>query len=163
MDVSPIDGRIAYTILPEIGLPQGTRLTVVDRDGRNPRTVIDGFAVRQPVWSSDGNRLAYALDGVKAFDFRSGEWLDILPRPAMNNNFIIKYIPLAWSPDGKTILIQMQTDQYSAAIYHLDGSLVQGIPMYCASAGSYSLDGKDFYIGVTGLEKPLKVPVNMNL
>jgi len=161
MDVSPIDGRIAYTILPEVGLPQGTRLTVVDRDGRNPRTVIDGFAVSQPIWSPNGKRLAYALDGVKAFDFESGEWLDILPNRAMNNNFIIKYIPLAWSPDGKTILIQMQTDQYSAAIYHLDGSVAQVIPMYCASAGTYSLDGKDFYIGVDGFgptgESPCEV------
>ena len=144
MDVSPIDGRIAYTVLREKRIlaqerlpqntrftvieewSQGTRLTVVDKDGGNLLTVIDGFTVSQPAWSPDGKRLAYALDGVKAFDFESGEWLDILPNQAYGNE-IIKYIPLAWSPDGKTILIQRQLGGYNVDIYGLNGSVVQYI------------------------------------
>jgi len=167
MDVSPIDGRIAYTVLREKRIlaqerlpqntrftvieewSQGTRLTVVDKDGGNLLTVIDGFTVSQPAWSPDGKRLAYALDGFKAFDFESGEWLDILPNQAYGNE-IIKYIPLAWSPDGKTILIQRQLGGYNVDIYGLNGSVVQYINDYCATAGTYSLDGKDFYIGVDG-------------
>jgi WD40 repeat protein len=115
--VSPKDGRIAFI--------SDNQLTLLDEEGENRSLIADGQAVdiniedyyfrsqiSSPVFSPDGRMLAYGFDGLHLYDLATGEDNHVLTNLGnlMGEVFVFSkeaYVPGAWSPDGRELLIIM--------------------------------------------------------
>ena len=107
-DVSP-DGRtivVAHEIPSfEPGL---SVLALLPIDGGSPEWLTEPRVVRDPAWSPDGSRIAFAGSvggpfGIYVFDFETG---DIEMVPGTDDNSVGH---LTWSPDGSTIAFEAST------------------------------------------------------
>jgi Tol biopolymer transport system component len=112
-DVSP-DGRLAL-IAQSSGLPSSSDVYVVDRDGKNLKTVWadspDEWKDARALWSPDGTQLAWHHNftrglmgknihhGVGLAGFESGKW-----NARLQPDQDAYATPLAWSPRGDSLL-----------------------------------------------------------
>ncbi len=115
--VSPADGSLA--------LVSNNQLFLVDSHGENRRLIADGnqvdkniedyvfrSSVDSPVFSPDGQTLAYAFDGLHLYDMSSGKDEHVLTNLGnlLGESFVFaqeNYSPGPWSPDGHKLLIIM--------------------------------------------------------
>ncbi len=112
-DVSAADGRVAFIT--------NNQLYLADGAGAGRQLLIDGGpvddnnrwtnSVGSPVWSPDGQTLAYSHGGLSFMDFRSGATRRVLDNQVDTSpGFpIVKelYSPRAYSTDGQKLLIDI--------------------------------------------------------
>ena len=115
--VSPADGSLAFV--------NNNQLFLVDGHGENRRLIADGSqvdkniddyvfrsSVDSPVFSPDGQTLAYAFNGLHLYDMSSGKDEHVLTNLGnlLGESFVFSqenYSPGPWSPDGHKLLIIM--------------------------------------------------------
>ncbi len=129
--VSPAAGTIAFV--------SNNQLFLMDGDGENRRLVADGRQVDRgteesyfrnivgnPVFSPDGQTLAYAFDGLHLYNLATGEDQHVLTNLGnlLGEPFVFAkevYVPGPWSPDGSQLLIIMSYYEGSTlAVMELD-------------------------------------------
>ena len=159
-DVSPMDGSVTYVT--------NNQLILVQADGSNRRVLVDGGAregnnpwVTSPVFSPDGQTLAYGHNGLNLYDLSSSvsnlviedQFTD--PHPDGMRLPIETYSPVRYSPDGKKLLIALGhwESPPSHAVYDLDSNVivryaeVQDYINCCSYHGGpvWSPDSSSFY------------------
>ncbi len=132
-DVSPKDGSLVYV--------SNNQLIWVDVNGAGRRILLDGGplnednkftnAISNPIWSPDGQTIAFGHGGLTLYAFSSGSTNTILPNQIDTSaGFPMVrqlYSPIRFSPDGNKLLVNITFfEGGTIAIYVLSGStLVQ--------------------------------------
>lgn len=127
-DVSPIDGSIVFLT--------NHQLLLANADGSNRRVILDVgqnekdpilTRIMSPVFSPNGQTIAYGYQGLNFYSIASGQSnrvLEDLVRDA-GNGFIFPeelYWPEMYSADGSKLIITLgYFESASAAIYYLNG------------------------------------------
>jgi Tol biopolymer transport system component len=157
-DVSPIDGSIAYVA--------NNQLLLVNADGSNRRMLVDGgpvdpnnpfiSTIGSPVFSPDGQTLAYGYQGLRLYSFATSDSELILENQIDDVGgglFVPRelYEPERYSPDGTKLLITLgYYEGASSAIYYpatntlvrLEGG--EGA-LICCDDTEWSSDGSSVY------------------
>ena len=129
-DVSPLDGSVVYVA--------NNQMILIQADGSGRRVLVDGGAVDEnnpfltsinsPVFSPDGQSIAYGRGGLNFYSLETGvsnlvlenQWDDaggglLIPREL--------YWPEKYSPDGQKLLISLgYYEGSSSAIYYPNGN-----------------------------------------
>ena len=112
-DVSPVDGSVAYT--------SNNQLLLVDSNGAGRRILVDGGpvddnaiilnSVGSPVWSVDGQTIAFSHGGLNFYSLGDGGIRQVLQNEVdTSSGFVIAralYSPVRYSPDGTKLLISI--------------------------------------------------------
>jgi hypothetical protein len=110
-DISPADGNIVYVA--------NNQLLWANADGSNRHVLVDGGT--QPVFSPEGQILAYAHGGLNLYDLSTGmNWLVIPDHPTDGSLPLETYAPEIYSPDATKLLITVghpPDSPSTAAIY----------------------------------------------
>ena len=125
-DVSPVDGSVAFVA--------NNQLLLVNADGSNRRTLVDGGPVdpnnpfmnmvSSPVFSPDGQTLAYGYQGLRVYSFSTGNSDLVLENQVDDVGgglFVPRelYSPERYSPDGTKLLITLSYyEGASSAVYY---------------------------------------------
>lgn len=149
-------------------------LIVTDGWGMNPRVMIKGAEpppylkskpdywyfekeeIRSPVWSPDGRKIAYYLDGIHIIDLKTGHIIrvmdgrkmipgpDMTPIPETERAPI--FYPNGWTPDGSQIVVKIGLYESSATAFVApveNGTLIKvDVPMGGCCDYSFTHDGK---------------------
>ena len=121
--VSPVDGSVAYVV--------NNHLTLVNADGTGRRLLVDGGAVDEsslnnitnPVFSLDGQMLAYGYQGLNFYSLSSGVSERVVENKIddMGNGVLLPaelYRPEKYSPDGSKLLVTIGLwEGATAAVY----------------------------------------------
>jgi hypothetical protein len=157
--VSPIDGSVAYVA--------NNQLILINANGSNRRMLVDGGAVDEnnpfistinnPVFSPDGQTLAYGYKGLNLYSLSTGASNLVIENQiddTIGGGLLFPkelYWPERYSPDGTKLLITLAYyEGASAAIYDLasrglvrltdaEGALI------CCDAMEWSADGSSIY------------------
>ena len=156
-DVSLADGSVAYVV--------GNQLLLVNADGSDRRIIVDGGVVDEnnpflgiinsPVFSPDGQTLAYGYKGLNLYSVSSGASNLVIENQIEDSGGFPfpkeLYWPERYSPDGTKLLITLgYYEGASAAIYdpasnssvrltETEGALI------CCDAMEWSADGSSIY------------------
>lgn len=149
-DVSPVDGSVAYIA--------DNKLITVNADGSNRAMIFDGGAInendpfitilRSPVWSPDGQTIAFGHQGLNLYsiiDVQSNRVLEDQVTEMEGGFFFPEelYWPEMYSADGNKLIITLgYYEGASTTIYYPDGgSLVRlsGVEGAIICCGDYSL------------------------
>ena len=147
-DVSRADGSVAYVA--------NNQLLLIDADGSDRRLLLDGGPVdpnnpvgnrlHQPVFSPDGQTIAYAHHGLNLYNVASG-----VSRPMLSDEM---YQPVKYSPDGAKLLMTVNVPNSDAThdvIYdpatnsivnfnYADGAF------FCCGREKWTQDSLSFYV-----------------
>ena len=157
-DVSQTDGSVAYI--------SNNQLLWVDASGSGRRLLVDGGVVDQnnpfvstlssPVFSPNGQTLAYSYRGLNFYSMTSGV-SNLVIENRLNdsgNGFIFPeelYSPAQYSPDGTKLLVTLgYYEGASSAIYMVASNTLvrltndQGA-LICCGREQWTLDGLAFY------------------
>lgn len=156
-DVSLVDGSIVYVT--------NNQLYTINADGSNRSMIVDGGAkdpnnslatsISNPLWSPNGQTIAYGKKGINFYSIVSGQSNTALPAQLDSNGFGLIYLPISYAPDGGKMLISIipiASDGYSNAIYYPEGNSVvdltspNGGADICCSV-NWTADGSAFYAG----------------
>lgn len=111
--------RIAYVSVDGEPPTQSYQLVVADADGENQRLILQSrFPLMSPVWSPDGQWLAYvSFENKRSAVFvqlvRTGERRQVSARAGING-------APAWSPDGKKLALTLGGSSGNPDIFVLD-------------------------------------------
>lgn len=119
-DVSMMDGSVVYV--------SNNQLLTINADGSSRSTIFDGDSVNSPVWSPNGETIAFAYKGLNFYSVVSGQSNRVLddqiddlgggqtfPREL--------YWPETYSADGSKLIITLgYYEGASSAIYYPNGS-----------------------------------------
>ncbi len=157
-DVSVVDGSVAYVA--------NNQLLWINADGSNRRVIVDGGAVdpnnpfisnmSSPVFSPDGQTLAYGYKGLQLYAVSTGQSELVIENQiddAGGGLFVPRelYSPERYSPDGTKLLITLSYyEGASSAIYYpatnalvrLEGG--EGA-LICCDDTEWSSDGSSIY------------------
>ena len=146
---SPDGKRIAYFVRKRSGFSVSFGdLRVVDADGGNTRTLLEGlcFGFGGPfsAWSPNGKQILHAGNGT----------LEAVGLDDKKNRHLGKGWRPVWSPDGKTILYTAQEKQDDQEVYlymmGADGKTPRRLTKSLALFGAWSPDGKRVaYVSMT--------------
>jgi hypothetical protein len=128
-DVSPADGSVAYT--------SNNQLFLINADGSGRRLLIDGGPqdanspylndLHSPVWSPNGQTIAYGLGGLNFYAVSSGISNRVLENQIDNSNPDLPfprelYWPTHYSPDGSKLMVTLgYYEGISFGIYYPSG------------------------------------------
>jgi Tol biopolymer transport system component len=110
------DGQVAYVSGNQLWLrgSGGEAQLLVDGSAADPEGASFPYTLRvnAPRFAADGERLAYALNGVHVLNLDSGEDQQLLVNQlnGNDNDFVFPeelYSPAAWSPDGSRLLVSI--------------------------------------------------------
>lgn len=157
-DVSRIDGSVAYVA--------NNQLLLINADGSNRRLLVDGgpvdpnnpfiSTISSPVFSPDGQTLAYGYQGLRLYSFAASDSELILENQIDDVGgglFVPRelYSPERYSPDGTKLLITLgyYEGAASAVYYPATNTLVrlQGGEgaLICCDDTEWSSDGSSVY------------------
>jgi WD40 repeat protein len=156
--VSPADGSVAYVA--------NNQLLLVNADSSGRRVLVDGgpidennpflSVINSPVFSPDGQTLAYGYKGLNLYAVSTGASDLVIENQIddSNSSFLFPkelYWPERYSPDGGKLLITLgYYEGASAAIYYpANNSLVRLTggegALICCEETEWSADGSSFY------------------
>ena len=160
-DVSLVDGTLAFIA--------DNQLALANADGSNRRVLVEGDPgtvendpcsfkdpLSNPVFSPDGQTIAYARGGLNLYDLSTGVSRLALEDEPGGYGFVVEtHSPVDFSPDGTKLVVQV--GQWEAppayAIYTPEtGALVQASPRggsFCCGGPTWSPDGSSFYDAVS--------------
>jgi hypothetical protein len=150
-DLSPADGSLAYIT--------GNQLLLADANGTVSRVLVAGeplpakpdlsFNLEKQlfnvVWSPDGQKLAYGLNGVNVLDLSSGKSTPLLVNqvpPDGQAARMIRYLPLRWSPDGSTLVVSFAEDTLLGLLPADGGDLITPGDRWGCCTFDFSPDGQ---------------------
>lgn len=158
--VSREDGSVAYVV--------NNQLILVNQDGTDRRLLVDGGTVdinnpfinkiSNPVFSPDGETLAYAHQGLNFYALSSGVHNRVMEDNIddMGNGLLIPrelYQPEKYSPDGSRLLITLAYyEGASSAFYYPESKALvrlkddQGA-LICCGLANWSADGMKIHSG----------------
>lgn len=157
-DVSPADGSVAHVA--------NNQLLLVSADGSGRRVLVDGGPVDEnnpfltminsPVFSPDGQTLAYGYKGLNLYNIATGASNLVIENQIEDSGSGFPfpkelYWPERYSPDGSKLLITLgYYEGASAAIYSpASNSLVRLAggegALICCDEMEWSADGSSFY------------------
>jgi hypothetical protein len=130
-DISPIDGTIVYC--------SNNELVSMDANGANRSVLvkdINSKAIDSPVWSPDGQSIAYRYDwkDIYLYSISTGKSALLLAAGDID-----AYGPVLFSPDGKKLLIYHIIESFSAfsgltKIYDFSSGSITDIAMWADAA-----------------------------
>jgi hypothetical protein len=157
-DVARPDGRVAYV--------SNNQLLTVNADGGGRALVADGGpldpnnpypnSVSDPLWSPDGETIAYGYRGINTYSLASGRSALVLEdrlRIEGGTPFGEVFRPIKYSPGGGRLLVEVRTmssDGWAMAILNpADGSLpmVSGLGQTICCTLSWAAEGGPLYGG----------------
>jgi hypothetical protein len=122
----------------------------------NDRAYIGG-QIRTPVWSPDGDRIAYVQNGLNAVTVSNGEVTVIHPNDyfpedgEVSDRLVIDSV-ISWSPDGQHLLVMVYTYPLGSIYYRevalktlFDYLSIKGECYQCTFA--WSGDSQHFFLG----------------
>lgn len=161
-DVSPVDGRVVYVI--------NNQLILINADGSGRRVLVEGGPVDQndpfvsslfnPIFSPDGQTIAYSRQGLVLYSLASGASNMVLEEmttdPSTGASVPAKvFIPQNYSPDGKKILVTGAIPRSDGAIQMIytiasdstvDLTGADGARLCCSKQG-WTADSSTLYSG----------------
>ncbi len=129
-DVSMANGLLAYVT--------NNDLYILPKDQSTPQLIVDGMTpdgsdgffmqklVSYPEWSNQGDRLAYAQDGLNIYSITTGTIEHFITNElnTLDNDYVMvkeMYHPMVWSPDDTQIAIGITYyEGGTTGIFHLD-------------------------------------------
>ena len=160
-DVSPVDGSVAYVV--------GNQLLLINADGSGRRVLADGGPVdpnnefatsmSNPVFSPDGQTVAYGMNGVNLISIASGASNLVLPTNPGDIAFgqpPEMYLPRAYSPDGTKLVVTVaipNSDGISSGIYNIASATLTRLSggdgaRLCCAAQAWASDSSSLYVGI---------------
>ena len=157
-DVSQVDGSVAFVA--------NNQLVLINADGTNRRMLVDGGPVdpnnpfintiSSPVFSPDGQTLAYGYQGLRLYSFSTSDSELILENQIDDVGgglFVPRelYSPERYSPDGTKLLITLgyYEGASSAVYYPATNALVRLLggegALICCDDTEWSADGASVY------------------
>ncbi|MBI3162352.1 MAG: PD40 domain-containing protein [Chloroflexi bacterium] len=157
-DVSPIDGSVVYV--------SDNKLYTVNADGSNRSMIFDGGQVdvnnpfinqvRSPVWSPNGQTIAFGHKGLNFYSIVGGQSNLVLKDEiddAGNGFFVPREMifPDKYSPDGSKLIVTLgYYEGASSAVYYVNGGALirltggEGSAICCGET-EWTPDGSAFY------------------
>ncbi|NJK79916.1 MAG: hypothetical protein HC914_08470 [Chloroflexaceae bacterium] len=170
-DISPLDGRLAYTLGTNDHTAQTLVLAAADGSAPTPQTRSE-TRLGSPRWSPNGTLLAYDTSGRSDLSDTGGTYIldtrtpGALPELLQPNAPIPDptnptggesyefYAPLAWSPAGDALLLQAS---FGLAVRPLTGELMNllappgaDMPRLPCCDATWSQDGQSVYVASDG-------------
>ena len=118
-DVSMMDGSVAYV--------SNNQLFTINSDGSNRSMIFDEGAVSNPVWSPNGETIAFAYKGLNFYSIASGQSSRVLEDQVddLGDGLTFPrelYWPESYSADGSKLIITLgYYEGASTAIYYPNG------------------------------------------
>jgi Tol biopolymer transport system component len=159
-DISPADGGVVYV--------SNNQLFMVDANGGNRRMLLDGGPrdennpfltnINSPVWSPNGQTIAYGYKGLNFYSVATGQSNLVLDDKLkdVGNGFILPeelYWPDQYSSDGGKLLITLgYYEGASAAIYYPNGNALVRLSggegaLICCGEPTWSPDNASLFTG----------------
>jgi Tol biopolymer transport system component len=157
-DVSLVDASVAYV--------SNNQLLMVNADGGNRKMLVDGGVrdennpfltnVNSPVWSPNGQTIAYGYKGLNFYSVQTGQSNLVIENKLrdIGNGFILPdelYWPDHYSSDGSKLLITLgYYEGASAAIYYPSGNALVRLKggegaWICCGEPNWSPDNTSLY------------------
>jgi len=157
-DVSQVDGSVVYE--------SNNQLLTINADGSNRSLIFDGgpiddnnsflTSVRSPVWSPDGQSIAFGHQGLNFYSIVSGQSNRVLDDQIdeLDDGFKIPremYWPESYSADGSKLVITLgYYEGASTAIYYVNGGALVRLNndagfFICCGSATISPDGSMLY------------------
>ncbi len=110
-DINLLNGQIAFIAGGQIYLAEAwdKESRLISKTGSQGEAGLDSYSA--PRWSPDGQFLAVAHQGVSLLQPQTGDLLAILP-----DQPDAKFLPYAWSPDGRHLLIEIASKENGATL-----------------------------------------------
>jgi hypothetical protein len=158
-DVSLVDGSVVYV--------SNNQMFMVDSSGANRRKLLDGGShdqnnpflsdINTPVWSPNGQTIAYAYKGLNFYSIANGQSNRVLENQVQTDNgFPIPvelYSPASYSSDGNKLLVTLgYYEGASSAVYNFNGSALVRLSgnegaLICCGEPTWSPDNSSLYSG----------------
>lgn len=161
-DVLPADGSVVFV--------SNNQLITINADGSNRSMIVDGgpsdpndpilTEITTPLWSPDGETIAFGQKGINLYSIVSGQSTLTLPAPIDSQGFGLIYWPINYSPDGSKLMITVApiaADGFYNAIYSPNGNTLTDLVFpndarvsFCCSF-QWTADSSYVYSGVSYL------------
>ena len=163
-DVSLVDGSVAYV--------SNNQLLTVNADGSNRSMVVDGgpsdennpflTSINSPVWSPNGQTIAFGYKGLNFYSIVSGQYNNVLPDQIndVGNGFLVPqelYRPEEYTADGSKLVITLAYyEGASAAVYYPNGNALVRLnggegAFICCGRTNWNADGSAFFAGYASI------------
>lgn len=160
-DISMADGSIVYVA--------NNQILLVNADGSDRRMLANGGSVdpnnpfttsiSSPVFSPDGQTIAYSNKGLNLYAVSTGVSNLVLEKKPDSGSPAEMYIPQNYSPDGTKLLITVaipNSDGSSSGIYNLTMSTLTRLTggdgaRLCCTQQAWTSDSSALYVGISSV------------